>query len=109
MTAVRWDKPGPGTWELDQSHSGRAPGPIQRALFERCLPEGMEEGLALFGAPLRTMQMAWVNGKFYRRLVPLVGGGRDLPTPPPAVLWLVTRVHPAFRRAERQARQSFEC
>jgi pyruvate,water dikinase len=67
----------------------------------------MEEGLALFGAPLKTMEMRWVNGKFYRRLVPLVGGGRDLPTPPAAVLWLASRLHPAFRRAERKARESF--
>jgi len=67
----------------------------------------MEEGLRLFGAPLKTMEMRWVNGKFYRRLVPLVGGGRDLPTPPSFVLWLASRLHPAFRRAEKTARESF--
>jgi pyruvate,water dikinase len=60
----------------------------------------------MFGAPLSHMEMRWVNGRFYRRLVPLVGGDRDLPTPPAPVLWLVSRLHPAFRREERQARES---
>ena len=106
--AASWTKPGPGSWELDASHCGPAPGPIQRSIYESCLDRGMAEGLALFGAPLRTMEMRWVNGKFYRRLVPLLGGGRDLPTPPAAVLWLATRLHPAFRRAEKRAKESFE-
>jgi pyruvate,water dikinase len=101
-----WDKPGPGTWLLDSSHSGPAPGPIMRGILERTLAQGFGDGFDLFGAPLKTMEMRWVNGKFYRRLVPLVGGGRDLPPPAPA-MWLATRVHPAFRRAERKAKHSF--
>jgi rifampicin phosphotransferase len=105
---LTWDKPGPGTWELDSSHAGPAPCPMTRALFAACLPKGFEEGMADFGSPLKTIDMRWVNGKFYRRIVPLVGGGRDLPPPPPAVLKLVTRLHPAFRKAERRAKESFE-
>jgi pyruvate,water dikinase len=103
-----WEKPGPGTWELDQSHCGPAPGPIQRDIYERCIPRGMGEGMALFGSPLKTMEMRWVNGKFYRRLVPQVGGGSDRPPPPPPVLWLASRLHPTLRRQERRARESFE-
>lgn len=102
-----WDKPGPGTWELDTSHCGPAPGPVQRALYEHGLNTGTEEGFRLFGAPLKGMEMRWVNGKFYRRLVPIVGGGRDLPAPPAPVMWLASRLHPAFRREEKQARESF--
>jgi len=102
-----WRKPGPGTWELDTSHCGPAPGPVQRALYEHGLNTGTEEGFRLFGAPLKGMEMRWVNGKFYRRLVPIVGGGRDLPAPPAPVMWLASRLHPAFRREEKQARESF--
>jgi pyruvate,water dikinase len=102
-----WTKPGPGTWELDSSHCGPAPGPIQRGIYERCLERGIGEGLAEFGSPLKTMQMRWVHGKFYRRLVPQIGGDRDLPAPPAPVLWLATRLHPVFRRQERLARESF--
>jgi pyruvate,water dikinase len=103
-----WDKPGPGSWDLDASHSGAAPGPALRDLIEHGLERGMTEGFALFGAPLKSMQMRWVNGKFYRRLVPLVGGDRDTRPPPARVLWLAMRLHPAFRRNERRARESFE-
>jgi pyruvate,water dikinase len=107
-TDVTWEKPGPGTWDLDASHCSPAPGPIQRGIYESSLGRGMGEGFANFGAPLRTMEMRWVNGKFYRRLVPLVGGDRDVPAPPAPVLWLATRLHPAFRRAEKRAKESFE-
>ena len=106
--AVVWDKPGPGTWELDSSHCGPAPGPILRNIYQECLQKGMAEGFALFGSPLKGMEMRWVNGKFYRRLVPIVGGGRDMPAPPAPVLWLAARIHPAFRTQEKRARESFE-
>jgi phosphohistidine swiveling domain-containing protein len=103
-----WEKPGPGTWELDQSHCGPAPGPVQREVYQQCIERGFEEGMALFGSPLKTMHLRWVNGKFYRRLVPQVGANSDRPPPPPAVLWLASRLHPTFRRQERRARESFE-
>ena len=41
------------------------------------------------------------------RLVPLVGGSRDMKPPPAAVLRLLTRIHPAFRRNERLAGRTF--
>lgn len=107
-TEATWTKPGPGTWELDSSHTGPAPGPIQRDLFERCIDRGMSDGLAMFGAPLRTMHCRFVNGKFYRRLVPLIGGNSNMKPPPAPVLWLATRLHPAFRRAEKRAKESFD-
>jgi len=108
VTEPTWSKPGPGTWELDLSHAGPAPSPIQRDIYEACIERGTGEGFALFGTPLRAMQMRWVNGKFYRRLVPLIGGSRDLRPPPAPVLWLATRLHPEFRKQEKRAKESFE-
>jgi len=103
-----WEKPGPGTWELDSSHAGASPTLIQRDLYTEAVALGMKDGFALFGAPLSHMEMRWVNGRLYRRLVPLVGGSKDLPPPPMPLLWLATRMHPAMRRAERTARTTFE-
>ena len=68
-----WEKPGPGTWELDSSHAGAAPGPIQRGIYQHAFERGFGVGFDMFGSPLKTMEMRWVNGKFYRRLVPLIG------------------------------------
>jgi pyruvate,water dikinase len=59
-----------------------------------------------WGAPLDTMEVRFVNGKQYWRLVPLVGAERTGPPPPRAALWLATRLHPAFRRRERLARKA---
>lgn len=103
-----WPKPGPGSWRLDSSHCGPAPGPIQRRIFSESMPIGFAEGFELFGAPLKTIGLGWVNARMYIRLVPLVGGGADLPPPPAPVLWAVARLHPAFRRAERRAKESLE-
>ena len=61
---------------------------------------------AEWGAPLETMEVQFVHGRMYRRLVPLVGADRTGPPPPRPVLWLATRLHPAFRRRERRARQT---
>lgn len=101
-----WVKPGPGSWRLDSSHCGPAPSPIQRHLFSSSMAAGFGDGFALFGSPLKSIDLGWVNGRMYIRLVPLVGGGADLPPPPGFVLRLVSRLHPAFRRAERKARES---
>ena len=107
MREARWDKPGPGTWLLDSSHY-LAPGPIVRNLMLQSFSRGFESAMSDMGAPLKTMEMRWVNGHFYRRLVPLIGGGRDLPTPPAFVLKIVSRVHPTFRAAERKARVTYD-
>ena len=71
-TTVAWDKPGPGTWELDRSHV-TTPGPIIRSLFSHAMGAGMAEACELFGAPIQGMEARWVHGRFYRRIVPLVG------------------------------------
>lgn len=104
---VNWERPGPGTWLLDASHCGPAPGPITRHLLSSTLESGLAEGLGLFGAPLKGMEVRWVNGKLFRRLVPIVGANSDRAAPPAPVLWLASRLHPAFRKQEKLAKQSF--
>jgi pyruvate,water dikinase len=78
-----------------------------RNVMTTTIERGLAEGFGMFGAPLAGMQLRWVNGKMYRRLIPIVGAGSDRPPPPAPVLWLATRVHPAFRKQERLAKESF--
>lgn len=98
-----WHPPGPGTWELDTAHYAPTVSRPMRDMITEACETGLEAGMELAGAPLATMQARFVNGRYYRRMVPLIGGDRDLPTPPKPVLWLVTRIHPAFRRRTRRA------
>jgi hypothetical protein len=62
-STVTWDKPGPGTWDLDASHVGPAPGPIIRRLFAETMPAGTAEGFRECGAPLARFDVGWVHGK----------------------------------------------
>lgn len=71
--------------------------------METAVAEGFEDGMSRVGGPLRTMEARFVNGRFYRRLVPLVGGAHNLPEPPTIVLKVATRLHPEFRRRTKLA------
>lgn len=44
----------------------------------------------------------------YTRLVPLVGGDSTRPAPPDKVLWLITRLHPAFRRRAKRSERAID-
>jgi pyruvate,water dikinase len=98
-----FETPGPGSWEYDRSHCPPAP----TLLFRRIASESMEAAYRTvfeqYGAPLKSFGVTFVHGKMYRRLVPLVGADKSGPPPPKPVLWLVTRLLPAFRRREKQA------
>lgn len=105
---AQWKAPGPGSWVQDRSHGPSNPTPLfRRIVVEHTAPiyaEVMED----LGGGIKTIDMAFVNGSMYRRLVPLVGAKFDRGTVPPnPILWLVTRAHPAFRRRERTAAEYF--
>jgi hypothetical protein len=98
--------PGPGTWVRDVSHCA----PSATRVFQRVASTTMTAAyrgvFEQWGAPLDTMEVRFVEGKQFWRLVPLVGAGRTGPPPPQVALWLATRLHPAFRRRERLARKT---
>jgi len=102
-TRTDWPAPGPGTWELDTAHFDPTVSRPMRDMMEIALERGLGEGFELAGAPLAGMKAAFVNGRFYSSMVPLVGGGRDLPLPPKPVMWVLTRLHPAFRRRAKRS------
>lgn len=103
-----WPRPGPGSWELDTAHFGSESSRLARDLIESALPAGMAQGFALVGGPIQRMDARFVNGRFYRRLVPVVGANSDRPPPPAAIMWLASRLHPALRRANRRAGDALE-
>jgi phosphohistidine swiveling domain-containing protein len=100
---TEWIAPGPGSWKLDTAHLETTVSRPVRDLMEMAMPSGMGQGFDLAGAPLKTIDVGFVNGRMYSRLAPLLGGGRDLTTPSKRLLWLVTRLHPAFRKRAKQS------
>ena len=101
-----FETPGPGSWEYDRSHCPPAP----TLLFRRVASQSMETAYRTvfeqYGAPLLGFGVTFVHGRMYRRLIPLIGGDKNSSTPPKPVLWLATRLHPAFRRREKLARKA---
>ena len=77
----QWAPPGPGTWELDATHYPASVSRLVRDLMEMAPRAGLGEGFDLLGAPLATMDVRFVKGRMYRRLVPLIGGDRIGDTP----------------------------
>jgi pyruvate,water dikinase len=105
-TEITFVAPGPGTWERDVSHCSPSATPLFRRLASTTMPAAYRDVFARWGAPLETMDVRFVRGRMYRRLVPLVGADKTGPPPPRPVLWLATRLHPAFRRRERLAQKA---
>lgn len=105
---VVWEPPGAGEWEYDGSHSPPSPTPVFREVASRSMDEAYRWVFETYGAPLDTIAFRFVNGKAYRRIVPLVGAERSGPPPPAPILWLAARLHPGLRRRERTARRTFE-
>lgn len=105
-TTLTFAPPGPGMWERDLSHCPPSATLVYRRVASTTMTEAYRGIFAEWGAPLDTMEVQFVHGKMYRRLVPLVGADRSSAPPPRPVLWLATRLHPAFRRRERLARRA---
>ncbi len=105
-SSTAFEKPGAGAWNLDTGHFGADSSRICQDLIHVGCGNGSTQGFAMMGAPLKQLDAEFVRGRYYMRMIPLVGGRLDLPTPPAPVLWLAARLHPAFRRAEKTAKRA---
>ena len=104
-----WTPPGPGSWVCERSHGSPGFTPLYRRIVSEHTAPTYRQVFADYGGAVDTLDMQFVNGACYRRLVPLVGAAKDTgKVPPKPVLWLATRLHPEFRRREKQARSTME-
>jgi rifampicin phosphotransferase len=106
QTDLEFVAPGPGTWERDVSHCAPSASRVFQRVASTTMNDAYRDVFAEWGAPLETMDVQFVHGRMFRRLVPLVGADKSGPPPPKPVLWAATRLHPAFRRRERNARRA---
>lgn len=103
-TTTEFEPPGPGSWERDISHATPAPTRLYRRLTATVMPDAYREVFANFGGPIDTLDVRWVHGAMYLRIVPLVAADSERPPPPRPIMWALLRLHPAFRRREKAAR-----
>lgn len=106
--ARAFDRPGPGTWQLDAAHTERPRARYYQGVFERLYTDGFRACMARYGALLDTIEMRFVHGFPYIAVRPL-GAPPDAKGPPPKLVFkLLTHVHPAVRRRVRSATRVLE-
>ena len=71
MTALRWEAPGPGTWNQNRSHTPQARAPITCELYPPTFNRAWAGAFATWGVPMWTNWMVIVNGFSYGQLLPL--------------------------------------
>jgi pyruvate,water dikinase len=107
MTEPTFEAPGPGAWELEQTHMSR---PLTRFAFEAFkhgFVKGFREGSERFGLTLSHFEPAHVNGFMYMKPI-AVGAPPNAKGPPPKlILQIVSRVHPEMRRRGRACQEAF--
>ncbi|MBA3655502.1 MAG: hypothetical protein H0W70_15070, partial [Actinobacteria bacterium] len=108
--AAAWVPPGKGRWALERSHFGGRFTVAYREVYRRGQHDGMRAAMARYGAPISHMAIEFLNDRPYMRIVPLVDppGRMGSRQPPAFMVWLLARVHPAFRRRNRAAREMLE-
>ena len=100
---ITWDAPGAGSWVSMADHFPGAITPAYASLNMAATELGMSRVFERYGAPVRKMATRLVNGHVYMRIEPLIMADKDAGPPPAPLLWLVTRLHPEFRRRNRIA------
>lgn len=97
-----WKAPGAGSWVVDRSHGSSSPTRFLRRIATEQTAPAYRQALIDFGAAVDTIDIKFVHGTMYRRVVPLIGEKFDRgKLPPNAITWLVCRLHPEFRKRER--------
>jgi rifampicin phosphotransferase len=96
--------PGPGGWMRLADHFPAALTPEYQRLYAETCPPGMASYMARYGVLAKTLDVEFVHGHLYITPVPLAGPRESKRTPPSAAVWLLSRLHPAFRSRTRAAR-----
>jgi phosphohistidine swiveling domain-containing protein len=101
-----FQQPGKGGWmSLSDHFPGALTAEYQRLYAETC-PPGMARYMARYGVLARGLDVAFVHGHLYITPVPLAGPRELRRQPPRAAVWVMSRLHPEFRRRNRAARRA---
>jgi phosphoenolpyruvate synthase/pyruvate phosphate dikinase len=108
MADPEFRAPGPGVWELEQTHFAKPATRYIADMFPDALSRGFGEGTKRFGLLLDTLRMKTVNDFCYAKFCP-VGAPEGAKGPPPKFIFkLLTRLHPEIRRRIKDGALAFE-
>lgn len=107
-TSTSFVAPGPGGWRRLADHFPGALTPEYRLLYTETAPAAMAAGFERYGVLAGGMDVAFVHGHLYIAPVPLAGPREMKRTPPAALVWLLSRLHPAFRKRAAAARRALD-
>lgn len=105
---LTFEKPGPGTWELDDAHFSRPFSRWMQEVFPPAMKEGFGKSMAEYGALLDEPEVEPVNGFMYMSLRSVVGPAEASDPPPKLLFKLLTWVHPTLRRRLARMEETFE-
>jgi rifampicin phosphotransferase len=100
--------PGPGGWRRLADHFPRALTAEYQRIYSETCPPGMAAYMRRYGVLARTLDVAFVHGHLYITPVPLAGSREPRRAPPRTLVWMLSRLHPAFRRRNQAARRALE-
>jgi rifampicin phosphotransferase len=103
---VTFDPPGPGGWIRLADHFPAALTAEYRRIYSETCPAGMAMYMERYGVLAKTLDVAYVHGHLYVTPAPLAGPRDFRRTPPTAAVWLLSRVHPEFRKRTRAAERT---
>ena len=98
FSIMEFTPPGPGVWELEQTHFSRPATRYASSIFPRAISKGFGEGTRRYGLLLDTLDLRVVNDFVYSKFCP-VGAPEGAKGPPPKFVFKVmTWLHPEIRR-----------
>lgn len=98
MSQIEFKAPGPGAWELEQTHFGRPATRYMSTIVSDPLARGFSEGTRRYGLLLDHFRMRFVNDFCYGKFVPVGAPEGAVGPPPRLVFMMLTRLHPEVRR-----------
>lgn len=103
MTALAFEPPDAGVWELDTTHFPRPMTRFLQEAFRDGFVKGFQAGTSCYGLLLDHIEPGFVNGFFYNKMV-VVGAPENAKGPPPKpVFKLMCMLHPETRRRLKTA------
>ena len=107
MSSIEFKAPGPGSWELEQTHFAKPATRYASTIVSDPLARGFGEGTKRYGLLLDTLRMRFVNDFCYGKFVPVGAPDGATGPPPRALFMLLTRLHPEIRRRTAAAPEVF--